>query len=120
MYNEDEDHVQTVDEARRTMETYHPVTHSGVSEEQWQELAQQHRDALTFWLTRLQHWIRSGNQIIPELTGSPLRATPTQSRLQLGHCGGSTRSCLVDPAGRRNNVRLDSGPKYRLARHGCV
>ena len=32
------DEEQAVDEVHRAMEMYHPVSHSGVSEEQWQEL----------------------------------------------------------------------------------
>jgi len=41
IYGESENKAQTTDEVRRAMEMYNPVSHSGVSEEQWQELVRQ-------------------------------------------------------------------------------
>jgi hypothetical protein len=51
------------------MEVYSPVSHSGVSEEQWQELIEQHKDALTDWLTDLHRFVEAGEALVSEHLG---------------------------------------------------
>jgi hypothetical protein len=53
MFNDNENGAQSVDEVHRTMEMYYSVSHSGVSAEQWQELVEQHKDAVPEYLTNL-------------------------------------------------------------------
>ena len=46
IYGESENEAQTIDEFRRAMEMYNPVSHSDASEKQCQELVRQHRTSI--------------------------------------------------------------------------
>ena len=64
-----ENEARLIDEVHRAMEMYHPVSHSGVSEERWQELVEQHTTAVEEWLSGLQHFVTSGQGTATEHLG---------------------------------------------------
>ena len=68
--------AQSIDEVHRAMEMYHPVSHSGVSEDQWQELVRQHSGAARDWLSALHLFVRSGAGTVAEHLGGSLLDFP--------------------------------------------
>lgn len=68
--------TQSIDEVHRAMEMYHPVSHSGVSEDQWQDLVRQHSDAARDWLSALHLFVRSGAGTVAEHLGGSLLDSP--------------------------------------------
>jgi hypothetical protein len=70
------DEEQAVDEVHRAMEMYHSVSHSGVSEEQWQELVEQHTNAAKNWLRGLQFFVGSSQGSATDLLGGALLDYP--------------------------------------------
>lgn len=56
-----ENESQIIDDVRRAMEMYNPVSHSGVSEEQWHMLSGQHGNAIDGWLQNLYFFVSLGN-----------------------------------------------------------
>jgi hypothetical protein len=57
---------------------YHPVSHSGVSEEQWQELVKQHTNDVRDWLWGLQQFVASGQGNVTDHLGGSLLDHPPE------------------------------------------
>jgi hypothetical protein len=67
-----ERHADIVDRVRRAMEMYNPVSHSGVTEEQWQALVMNQNDAADHWLRALETFVWNGQGTAAEHFGGPL------------------------------------------------
>lgn len=68
--------LQVIDEVRRAMEMYNPLSRSGVSEEQWQVLVAQQNNAVEHWLAALHRFVRAGNGSAADLLGGHLLDQP--------------------------------------------
>jgi hypothetical protein len=88
MFGDPENEAQSVDEVHRAMEMYHPVSHSGVSEEQWQELARQHTNAVRDWLSGLQRFVTSGQGTTTDHLGGSLLDYPPDHVFNMAIAGG--------------------------------
>lgn len=69
--------AQSIDEVHRAMEMYHPVSRSGVSEEQWRQLVDQNTNAVRDWLSALHLFVRSGAGTVAEHLGGSLLDFPS-------------------------------------------
>jgi hypothetical protein len=88
MFGTPENEAQSVDEVHRAMEMYHPVSHSGVSEEQWQELVRQHTNAVRDWLSELQRVVASGQGTATDHLGGSLLDHPPEYVFNMATVGG--------------------------------
>ena len=78
MYGEGEDQMQSVDRVHRAMEMYNPISHSGVSAEEWQELVKQHGSSIEDWLEALHAFNRSDAGNIRDHLGGALLDVSTR------------------------------------------
>jgi hypothetical protein len=67
-----ERHADIIDQVRRAMEMYNPVSRSGVSEEEWQAIVMNQNNAADHWLRALETFVWNGQGTATEHFGGPL------------------------------------------------